>query len=128
MKGHRKVYRVTLAGGAFYYVANQADAQEVRKANPTATFERVDIPEAKDQFLDWLNEFAVAVEQPADPAARCPNCKRSHAEAARIAALADRSAIQTELETRIYSSDPDMLAALSAAVIVRIGELRKTTQ
>lgn len=114
-----KYYRVTLPSGLFYYAANKADAA----CAENATSEPVEIPTDRVGLLDWLNEHGTALP-PAVAADRCPNCKRTFPEAARIAGLANRAAILAACEDQIFAADANTLAALAGFVIIRLQELR----
>lgn len=58
-----------------------------------------------------------------DPKRICPNCKRTHADAERIAALTDRAAILAALQDHILAGDAQLLPSLLDVMIGRLREL-----
>lgn len=95
---------------------------------------QVEVPTDKEGLIAYLNsqlgEAAqvepVAGAPSAGPAPIvCPNCKRDHADARRIAQLTEQAAIRVELEHHIFKGDLHLVGGLIDATLNRFKELRE---
>lgn len=126
-----RLYRVNIGTGYVWY-GTQDDAKTgARSFNKP--FEQVEVPTVKEALLGWLNQHIVIEGMPLEsdvPETKaadyvCPNCKRSNAEAKKIAALVEQGAILAVLEDHILKGDLTLVGGLIATTLDRLKELQK---